>query len=240
MKNDNKVFIILIAVIVIIAIVVGFFAFKKEEQATPKTDALKIKEEYALLNDTVNESVNKNYPTVNLKDNNPFVYKNEEEIIELLKNKTALIYFGFPKCPWCRSMLPVLESAASETNIVSIAYLNIYDIRDTKELDENNKVITTKEGTSNYYKILELLKDKLDDYTLQTKDGKTINTGEKRLFAPTVVAVRDGVITGIHVGTVKSQKTGYDTLSDKEVTELKKTFVDLIHTMNEGICNEAC
>ena len=75
---------------------------------------------------------------------------------------------------------------------------------------------------------------------MTTKSGKKINTGEKRLYAPTVVAVRDGKITGIHVGTLDSQKSGYDTLTDKEKKELKNTFVDLIHTMNEGICNDAC
>ena len=137
-------------------------------------------------------------------------------------------------------MLPVLDEAAKETGIASIAYLDIKNIRDVKELDENDKIVTTTEGTSNYYKILDVLKKELDDYVLTTKSGKKINTGEKRLYAPTVVAVRDGKITGIHVGTLDSQKSGYDALTDKEKKELKNTFVDLIHTMNEGICNDAC
>ena len=240
MKNDNRVFIGLILIIVVIALVVCFFAFKKEEIEEVKSDAIKIKEEYSILNNQVNENNNKTYPIVELRDDNPFVYKNEDEVLELLKNKTALIYFGFSSCPWCRSMLPVLDEAAKETGIASIAYLDIKNIRDVKELDENDKIVTTIEGTSNYYKILDVLKKELDDYVLTTKSGKKINTGEKRLYAPTVVAVRDGKITGIHVGTLDSQKSGYDALTDKEKKELKNSFVDLIHTMNEGICNDAC
>lgn len=240
MKNENILFVSLISVIVVIAVVIGFFAFQKEEQEISKTDSVKIKEEYALLNDQVNEKNSRKYPTVNLSDENPFVYKTEDEIVQILKGKTALIYFGFSKCPWCRTMLPILESAAKETNLGQIAYLNILDIRDTMELDENNKIIKTKEGTSNYYKILDLLKDNLEDYTLTTKEGKVINTNEKRLFAPTVVAVRDGKVTKVHVGTLDSQKNGYDELTTKQQEELKKIYVDLINSMNEGICNDAC
>ena len=44
MKNDNRVFIGLILIIVVIALVVCFFAFKKEEIEEVKSDAIKIKE----------------------------------------------------------------------------------------------------------------------------------------------------------------------------------------------------
>ena len=86
---------------------------------------VKIQEEYATYNEQVNENNNRTYPTVNLSDDNPFVYVTEEEAIDTLKNKTALLYFGYAGCPWCRSVLPVLESVAKEKNVSEIKYLDI-------------------------------------------------------------------------------------------------------------------
>ena len=47
-------------------------------------------------------------------------------------------------------------------------------------------------------------------------------------------------MTKVHVGTLDSQKNGYDELTTKQQEELKKIYVDLINSMNEGICNDAC
>ncbi len=242
MKKENIVFIALIFVIVCIAITCAYFAFQEEEvERVEVTDALQIQEEYASLNDQVNENNNRTYPIVNLSEDNPFVYVTEEEVLSVFENNdTALLYFGYASCPWCRSILPVLESVAKEKNVGQIKYLNIENIRSVLELDENNKVITTKEGTTNYYKLLNVLNDSLDEYVLTGKDGKIINTGEKRIYAPTVIAVRNGEVTEIHVGSVDSQESGYDTLTDEETKELKEIYEKLIDSMNVGICNEGC
>ena len=88
--------------------------------------------------------------------------------------------------------------------------------------------------------MLNVLNDSLDEYVLTGKDGKIINTGEKRIYAPTVIAVRNGEVTEIHVGSVDSQESGYDTLTDEETKELKEIYEKLIDSMNVGICNEGC
>lgn len=240
MKKDNLILISLLVIIIVIAVTCGYFGFKQTEEETLLTDALKIKEEYASLNEKVNEKNNKKYPIVNLQDNNPFVYKKEEEIVEILEKKTGVIYFGFKSCPWCRSMIGVLESAAYETNLNEIYYLDIENIRDVLSLDENEKVIKEKEGSSNYYKIIKFLEPKLRDYTLITKNNKSVSTNEKRLYAPTVVAVENGEIKGFHEVTVPTQKDGYQELNEKEKEELKKIYVDLINTISAGVCNEGC
>ena len=240
-KKENIVFIALIFVIVCIAITCGYFAFQEEEvEHVELTDAVKIQEEYATYNEQVNENNNRTYPTVNLSDDNPFVYVTEEEAIDTLKNKTALLYFGYAGCPWCRSVLPVLESVAKEKNVSEIKYLDIEDIRSVLELDENNKVVTTREGTANYYKLLDVLDEYLDEYILNGKDGEEVSTGEKRIYAPTVIAVSNGEVTGIHVGSVSTQESGYDTLTDEEKEELKDIYSELIDSMNVGMCNEGC
>lgn len=240
LKKENFVFLGLLGIIVVIACCCGFLAFQKEEKEEVLSDSKKIQEEYAQYNNETNESANRTYPLVELSENNPFVYKNEEQVIEILEHKTGLIYFGFSTCPWCRSILPVLEEAAAEKNVAEIAYLNIENIRDVLELDENEKIVTTKEGSNNYYRIVKLLDDYLEEYTLTDKEGKEISTGEKRLYAPTVLAVSNGKIVGFHSGSVETQKSGYDPLTEKEKEELKKIYTDMIEKMTEGTCNEGC
>ena len=36
------------------------------------------------------------------------------------------------------------------------------------------------------------------------------------------------------------EKNGYDELTTKQQEELKKININLINSMNEGICNDAC
>jgi len=91
-----------------------------------------------------------------------------------------------------------------------------------------------------YYKILEILESKLKDYTLTTKENKQIKTGEKRLFAPSVVAVQNGEIKDFHEGTVDSQNSGYDPLKKEEKEELQKKFTELINSISIGVCKEGC
>lgn len=240
LKTENLFFLALLAIIVLIACGCGFLALQKVENNPIVTDAAKIKEEYEILNGQINEKNNLKYPTVTLSDDNPFVYRSESEIVNILKNKTGVIYFGFSGCPWCRSILPVLEDAAKETGIAQVFYLDIQNIRDVLELDENDKVVTSKEGSNGYYQIVELLDEYLSEYSLTNEKGEEISTGKKRLFAPTVVGVLNGEIVSFHEGSLDSQKSGYDALDDEEKEELKKIYVELIQKTLEGTCNEAC
>ncbi len=233
-------FLVLIGIIILIACGCGFLALQKVEETPIITDAIKIKEEYELLNGKINESNNLNYPVVTLSIDNPFVYRSESEIIDILKNRTGIIYFGFSSCPWCRSILPILEEAAREVGVAQIFYLDIQNIRDVLELDENDKVVTSKEGNNGYYQIVELLDEYLSEYSLENKEGKEISTGKKRLFAPTVVGVLNGKIVSFHEGSVDSQKNGFEPLSDVQKEELKSIYVDLIQKTLEGTCNDAC
>lgn len=241
LKKDNMILIGLLILIVLVACVCGYFAFQKSESETEnKTDAIKIKEEYASLNDKINESNQKQYKTVNLSDENPFVYKTEEEIIKILESKSGIIYFGFKSCPWCRTMISVLEESSKEENLSVIYYLDIENIRDVLSLDENNKIITEKEGTSSYYKILELLDQALEEYTLVGNDGSEVKTNEKRLYAPTVIAVSNGTVESIHVGTVSSQSDPYKDLTEEEETELKEIYKEMIEIVTSLQCDDLC
>lgn len=191
-KTLKVILIIAIPILIIGGIIYFFFGFNKSEEPsyTITNDSLKFKTEYEALNGQ-KTSDGKTYLTMNLKSYNPFVYSNYEDIFKLLDSGTGIIYFGFPECPWCRNLVPVLSDAAISANVKNILYLNIRDDRDTKELTSKGKIKTTKEGTDNYNKLLKILNGFLPAYKGLNDDSV------KRIYLPTVVFVKDGKVLGI-------------------------------------------
>ena len=233
MDKDKKLFLGIILLLLAFTLFVGTLAFKDKDNKNPNevvnTEALDFKKEYESLNNKLNENNGKYYKELNVSDNNPVDIVNEKEVIDILENKTGIIYFGFPECPWCRSMLPVLLQTLDNANIDNLYYLNILNIRDSFELNDKNQVEKTKEGTDDYYKILDILDEFLETYYLTNSKGKEISTKEKRLLAPTIVGVKEGKIVGLHVATVESQKDPYEALNDLEQEELSNIYLDLIN-----------
>jgi len=238
MENKNKIILILLIILTLSVVGVCIYAVINKEEAI--TDAIKFRNEYSELNDEVNEGNGKNYVNVTISENNTVKYVTEEKVTELLESGTGIIYFGFSTCPWCRSLVSTLTRVAEEKN-ETIYYLDILNIRSSYEL-KNRKLNKLKEGTRAYYKILELLDEHLEDFYLTDEAGNKYDTGEKRLYAPTLVAFKDGEITKVHVGTVESQASGYDELTNTQLEELENIVKDLINSKNEKeVCtNEKC
>ena len=234
---EKKKIIMLITAIVVVALAIGFgiFAFTRPKQELNK-DAIKFKEEYTEYNDKVNEYNGKGYVKVNLDDDNTFRYLTENEAVELLDKGTGVIYFGFPTCPWCRSLVSTLGKVAKEKN-ETIYYLNVLDLRSSYKVTDG-KAVKVKDGSAGYYQILELLKDELEDYLVTDKNGKSYKTNEKRLYAPTLVAVKDGKVTSIHVGTVESQESGNDPLNETQIAEIEGIIKKLIASKNTEACTQ--
>ncbi len=241
MKKDKIILVLLLIILVSVGGILIYLSVKKEKTELEKTDAILMKEEYEILNNEINETNQKKYPLVMLDDDNPFKISNEEEIIKILEEGTGIIYFGFASCPWCRTLLPILAQTAKEENVGNIYYLDILKIRDVLELDDNDNPIVKEQGSNGYYKILELLDKQLDTYYLKNKEGKQIDTKEKRVYAPTLIAVLNGEVTAIHVGTVESQKSGYDALTANEQKQLQEILQNLLNSLNKNVCqNEGC
>ena len=141
-SNMKKILITLILFISIFAIT----GCNKKEEVKELTDAQKFKKEYESINGK--ELYGQKARELSIPENNPFVYSNANEILEKIDNKeTFIVYFGFKTCPWCRSVIEELINVAEENNIDKIYYVNVKNIRDVKEIDEDGKVKTTKEGT---------------------------------------------------------------------------------------------
>lgn len=241
MEKDKKILMSIVVVIMCIASIFGGLSLKNQEnKSSTLSDALKFKEEYESLNGSINEQNKMNYPVVEVKENNPIRYLSDDEAAEQLKNGTGLFYFGFSSCPWCRSMVPLLLEAASNTNLGEIYYVDIKNIRDQLTLDDNDKIVVRDEGTNGYKEILVALDSVLEPYYLKNKDGKNIDTKEKRLYAPTVVVVKEGKILDIHVDTVKSQENAYTPLNEKQKEELYNIYQKMILKLLNSTCDEAC
>lgn len=203
------------------------------------TDAEKFKEEYEKLNGTKSKS-GKTIRKIEVDKNNPFVYKSAGDIVKMIESKeTFLVYFGFPSCPWCRSILSTLISVSKDYNVDKIYYVNIYNIRDTKELDKDGKVTTTKEGSVDYMKLLEKFGSTLSDYVLTDEKGKEIKTGEKRIFSPNIIYVSKGKAKKITTGISDKQTDGYMELTDKMKDEMYKSIEKVIkeYSKDNSSCN---
>lgn len=206
------------------------------EQEVPQiTDAIKFKNEYEALNNTIREKDGKTIRSIELPSNNPFIYKEPQDIINMINNKeTFMVYFGFTDCPWCRSILPTLSKVATDNNISKIYYVDVKDIRDTFELDSKNKPVRTKEGTKEYYELLTLLDNVLADYTLTTSKNKKVSTKEKRIFAPNVVAVINGEAKELTSGISPLQTDGYMELTDEMNTDMYNKLKCIATCLNDS------
>ncbi len=241
MDKDRKMFLGILLLLFTFMIMIGIIAFRdKKEESVMNSDSISFKNEYESLNNVVREKDGRTIKEISIDANNPVDILTEEEAVALLESGTGILYFGFPDCPWCRNMLPVLLQTLKNMSIERMYYLNIGSIRDTLALGEKNKVEVKEEGTKGYYKILELMDEVLDPYYLISEDDKKIDTKEKRLMAPTVVAIKDGKIVDIHVGTVESQENGYDDLSIEQQEELQNRFMELIRKVYQVDCDESC
>lgn len=220
----------LIMFVIILGTLVGCSKEKEVE-----TDALKFKKEYESLNNEKTSYGDYSYKNLDIDEDNPIIYKSASEVLEMIKNKeTFAVYFGFADCPWCRSVIETLLKVSDDLGIPNIYYVDVKDIRDTLSIDDNGEIVTSKEGTKEYYQLLDSLSNVLDDYTLTSNDGNEVNTNIKRIYAPNIVAVVDGVAMKMTTGISDKQTDAFIELSD----EIKNESYEMIKCTLECIKEE--
>ena len=124
--KEKKLFIIGAILVVLGLILSYFFLIKKDDNKID--DAKKFKSEYT-----------------NVTSDNPFVYRNVDQIINILEKGTGVVYLGFPECPWCQAYVPYVEEVAKKVGIDKVYYFNIKDDR--------------KNNTEEYQKIVKILNE---------------------------------------------------------------------------------
>ena len=128
----------------ILLIVVLLVSLTGCKSSTELKDADKFKEEYESQNGKKSKS-GKEYRKVSIPEDNPVVYATAEEISKKIDNKeTFIVYFGFSTCPWCRSVIEELIKCANDSDVDKIYYVDIKDIRDTREINKDGEIETTK------------------------------------------------------------------------------------------------
>lgn len=152
-----------------------------------------------------------------LTDDNVFVYASVDEIIDTLENGNGVVYLGFPECQWCQRYVVYLNDVAKENNVDKILYYNI------KEDRSNN--------SDNYLKIVDLLKDYLQD----DEDGNP------RIYVPAIIFMNDGKIVGFDDETsldTKGCSNADEYWTKDEIKDLKERLNEYIEKANVCIdCN---
>jgi len=208
-------------IITILLLICCITACAKEPVKETLTDAQKFKEEYESINGEVREKDGKTVRSVNINEDNPIIYKSAEEIVEMINNKeTFVVYFGFKDCPWCRSMVTTLIEVAKDLNVSKVYYVDVKEIRDTLSVSEDGKLEVINDGTEAYKELLTKLDKVLDDYSLVDKKGKKVETHEKRIYAPNVVAIENGVAIKKVEGISDLQKDAYEQITEEMKIEM--------------------
>ena len=238
--KDNKLFMIIVTVLAAIVLVLNI---QKVITNNSQTDGIKFKEEYEKLNGKKNDQ-GKKYREITIDSKNKIVYKTTEEVLDLIdKKKSFVLYFGFDTCPWCRSVVPTLASISKELN-QEVYYIDVKDIRDTFELDDDNKPKLVKKGSKDYSRLLEKLEPVLEDYTLTDSDNNEIKVGEKRIYAPSIVSVIDGKAKELTTGISDKQTDGYMKLTkemEKETyNKIKKVLKQVSDKNNTCYLDKGC
>lgn len=201
----KRILIIALGLIVAIGIGLGIFFGVKAYKEAHMTDAEKFAKEYK-----------------EVSEDNVFVYKDIDEIIEIMEEGTGVIYLGYPESEWCQAYVKYLDETAKEMEIEEVYYFNI------KEEQENN--------TKKYKKIVELL-----DARLQEDED-----GNKDLFVPNVSFHAEGKLVGNNCETSLDKNKLEDLEEYWTKEEVKDLKASLTKYMNRVIpylttcedCNE--
>lgn len=151
---------------------------------------------------------------------NVFTYRTIEEINKILKNGTGLVFLGFPECPWCRGYVPIINEVAKKEGLEKIYYFNIYEDR--------------KNNTEEYQEMVKLLKGFL----------RYDDEGNERIYAPSLIAVKNGKILEFDDTRYWDNKK-YDSTEEfwqsADLKPMKEKITKMINEVNEkSACTADC
>lgn len=205
---------VLLAMLMLLSLCAPAMAEVAEETAEDKDDSTLFIEEYTADNGTLDSSGLYMVQEIIMPEVAPFDYAEFDEVVGLLTEGTGMLYLGFPRCPWCRALVPAMMDAWEQSGAVQpISYFNPRELRPLRSVDEEGNVITEKPADPMYDKLVELLYDHLNPF--EGSNDETI----KHIYVPMVVFVRDGNIEFTHIGTVDGHDRG-ETLTEEEYTGL--------------------
>lgn len=169
-----------------------------------RPDSLRFKNDYEMYN--IVSNANRDKIKVSIPINNKAKYISNNDVLNLFKDGTGVIYFGYSTCPWCRNVVPLLLDVVENSKVDNLYYYNIHSSKFDKEFKND------------LFKYIEsyLRKDTNNEYVIAVPD---------------VYFIKNGKIIGRHLSTLKSQKSPYDGLTSSQKKELKKIYKDYIKVL---------
>ncbi len=215
----------IVSVLLVLAFVVGC-GNEKIDENLPDNERFKV--EYESKNGKKDDHLMK-MRSVSIPSDNPIIYVSCADVVNMVKDgKTFWLYCGFAKCPWCRGNIEAMLQAADDCDVDCIYYLDVYTCRDVYELKDGEPVLKT-EGDDDYMKLVELFEPVLDDYTLYDKNEEKIKVGEKRIYAPNVILINDGLAEKLTTGS-DAFEDSYGEISEELFEKQKSEFVSFFST----------
>ena len=169
---------------ILFALLIGAFIYLGEKdfkEQKDQTDAQRFALEYGIDED------------------NMFKYSYGSEVVDIIKNKTGVIYLGFSSNEWSRYYVTYLYEVLKINHINTVYY---YDIQKDRNV------------SSKYYRELQRI---LTPYLYQ------LDSGEFKLFTPALILVKNGKIihfddeTSIQRGTMPSNYWTVDRANEFKV-----------------------
>ncbi len=193
------------------------YSITDETQVNHSLDSLYFKNDYEAYNNDVNEYEEASI-SLTIDENNPVIYATLDEINEILKEGSGIIFLGSPSNAYARVMAPILISHANTYHIDTIYYCDMSDLRDKKYLNDDGEIETEIEASPAYYELLDNLGSYASTYYCLNDESV------KRIYLPTLISVVNGEILYFHQGTISSQDDPYISLEEEQIKELEKTL----------------
>lgn len=134
-----------------------------------------------------------------------------DEAIGLFENGgSGLLYFGFPDCPWCQEVVPILAKQAKEAG-VEVLYIRTRD-------DDKERIYTDaqKEAITPY----------LSAYMSDNEQG------ELTLYVPLIVSVSEGKAVKGHVGTVDGHDAHAGEMSEEQKAQAQEEILEVVESVS--------
>lgn len=149
------------------------------------------------------------------KTDHVFIVSDAKDFLERMDNKeTFIAYFGFDKCPWCNSMISILNDLGKEYG-QEILYINT---RPTKKVTANNQI-------DNY----EQLFNRIGEYWDINPE-----TGENYMYVPFVIFVKEGNVVSSHMGTIEDHIPDLSNMSEEQQNKLTNIYREGFKTAIES------
>lgn len=149
----------------------------------------------------------------------------------LLEEGDGILYFGFPSCPWCRTLLPQLFTTMEKHQLSELFVFNPKEIRDQKSLDENGNLLVTIPTSEEYQYLLDRL-----DSLLPAYEGLN-DPALKRLYVPLVVVIKEGKILTHHFNTLEDQEDPNLPLTSEQESRLQELLEKMLTPLLPQTCS---